>query len=227
MAGVPNPFFLLLTTDNILGSGIFTPQQWGIFAQNGEPIIIGDAVDAVQFTRDYQLSEYPQERGAFTSYNKVQVPFQAQVSFLIARTRQNFLLSIESAAGSLQLVSVYTPEIQYPSANIIHYSYRRDSRSGVELIRVDVWVEEVRVWSQAQLSSNSAIVGGDFMQSGIHEGTASPTASPVGEFTQSGASEGTPFGVQSNNGASPVDQGEQAPLGTTAPFNSPLTIPPF
>jgi hypothetical protein len=125
----------------------FGPPQWGIFSNNGGPILVVDSVASVEYARDYHVSDFPQEQGAFASYNKVQVPFQAKVGFLIGPSRTDFLNAVEAAVASLQFVAVVTPEISYPSANLTHYSYRREIRSGVTLIRVDVWAEEIRIIS--------------------------------------------------------------------------------
>ncbi len=145
----------LLTAD-MPGFGFTAgPEQWGIFSQSGQALLAVDSVDSIEYARDYRISDYPQEKGAFQSYNKVQTPFLAKVGFLIAATRTDFLNSIEAACASLQFVAVVTPEISYPSANLTHYSFRRDGQSGRRLIRVDVWCEEVRVTAGATTNSQS------------------------------------------------------------------------
>jgi hypothetical protein len=137
----------LLVADSPGLIAAFGPPQWGIFSQDGGPILTVDSVADVEYARDYRISDYPQEQGAFQSYNKVQVPYQAKLGFYIAESRAQFLNAIEAAVKSLDFVTVVTPEIRYPSANLTHYSYRRDVRSGVTLIRVEVWCEEVRIVS--------------------------------------------------------------------------------
>jgi hypothetical protein len=128
-----------------LGIGsLFGQSQWGIFDQTGGVILESDSTFAVEYVRDYHISDYPQEQGAFQSYNKVQLPYQAKVTFVITGTRFAFLNSIEAAVNSLDLFVVVTPEIQYANANLTHYGYRREARAGVTLITVDVWCEEIR-----------------------------------------------------------------------------------
>jgi hypothetical protein len=140
------------------------PPIWGIFDAYGNPLITTDngeipvdSVYSIDYARDYQISDYPQEQGAFQSYNKVQQPYQAKINFLIAQSRYDFLNNIEVACGSLQLVSVVMPELQYASANLTHYAFHREARSGVTLIRVEVWCVEVRVTAGSALFPNSAI----------------------------------------------------------------------
>ncbi len=153
------------------------PGQWGIFAQSGQPLLAVDSVDSIEYARDYRVSDYPQEQGAFQSYNKVQTPFLAKVGFLIAATRTDFLNAIEAACASLQLVAVVTPEISYPSANLTHYGYRRDGQSGKTMIRVDVWCEEIRF-------SGGSASGNNTQSTNASQPTQSGNVQPAGPATQ-------------------------------------------
>lgn len=160
LPGVPTPPASALpapvravTADSPTALSAVGRNQWGIFGPNGAVILTVDSVASVEYARDYRISDYPQEQGAFESYNKVQTPFQGKVSFLIGPSRRIFLNEIEAQLKSLQFVSLVTPEITYPSANLTHYGFRRQARHGVTLLIVDVWCEEVRVIGSAQLSN--------------------------------------------------------------------------
>jgi hypothetical protein len=168
-----------------IGSFLSGP-QWGIFDQNGNPLLTVDSVDSIDYARDYRISDYPQEMGAFESYNKVQVPFQSKIGFLIGPSRAAFLGSIEAATASLDLVTVVTPDIQYPSANLTHYGYRRESRSGVSLIRVDVWCEEVRIIQGSSLSNSQSTNGASPTQSGPTQGLQTSQNAPPASDTSVG-----------------------------------------
>src|SRR5215469_18967099 len=135
----------LFTADVPAIFGSIGQRRWGIFDQGGVSVLTVDAVDSVEYTRDYRISDYNVEQGGFFSANKVQLPFQGKVTFLIAQSRESFLNQIEQKLASLDLVSLVTPEITYPSANLIHYGFRRTARRGVTMIAVDVWCEEVRI----------------------------------------------------------------------------------
>ena len=148
----------LLSSDSPSATAAYPP-QWGIFSQNGQPLIaVADialsveSVAAIQYSRDYQISDYPQEQGAFASYNKVQLPSQSKITFIVSESREPFLNLIEDAVASLELVVIVTPEVQYESANLIHYSYLRDGRSGVTMLKIEVWAQEVRVTAGQQIS---------------------------------------------------------------------------
>jgi hypothetical protein len=138
----------LLTGDS-LGPGLLGGPLWGIFGQTGAPIIVADSVNDISYARDYLLSDAPQEQGAFMTYNKVQVPFDAKVGFLTSQTRNELLNTLEPLVASLELVAVVTPEVSYPSANLVHYDLKRTARNGVTLILVIVWAREVRIIGQA------------------------------------------------------------------------------
>src|SRR6185503_11295777 len=114
---------------------------WGLFTEDGSPLFPGfsavpfvnslaagtgianTSVGDVGYRREYRISTAPQEQGAFLSYNKVQMPFDARVTYLVSglsAIRTAFLQQLEAAAASLDLYSVVMPEFIYPSANIIH-----------------------------------------------------------------------------------------------------------
>ena len=150
----------------------------------------------------------------FESYNKVQVPFSAKLEFLIASTREEFLQSVETAVASLSLVTVVTPEISYPSANLVHYGYRRESRSGVSLIRVSVWCQEIRI-AQSTTTTDSAAVN---QLPGNANTTPVPSGGGNGSSGGSGSDSGAPSGenvinigpadFQSNNAPSALNNGQ-------------------
>lgn len=198
----------------------FGAPQWGIFTQDGEPVLVADSVASIQYARDYQISDYPQEKGAFQSYNKVQQPYQARVGYYIAESRVEFLNAVEAAVSSLDLVFINSPEIEYPSANLTHYDYRREVRNGVTLILVNVWAEEVRVVNPANTStttvqgsgsgesstSTSSAASGDFSAGNVNSTNA---ASP----TQSGQVQATPTGT---NGSATFETGATSEAGVSA-----------
>jgi hypothetical protein len=126
----------------------FGQAEWGIFNQNGGPILTADSVFGFEYTREHVISKYPQEKGAFESYNKVRVPYQAKFTFLISGSNGNraqLFETLETVVASLDLVTVVSPEVSYGSANVYRHSYKREATAGAKLVKVDVWCEEVRV----------------------------------------------------------------------------------
>ena len=164
--------------------GAISTKQWGIFSSTGSPIFTVDSVGLIEYSQDYRISDYPQEQGGFQSYNKVALPFQGKVTFLVNQSRTTFLNQLPAQLASLSLVSLVTPEITYPSANIIHQGYRRTSRNGVTLIAVDVWVEEVRTATATTSttagagSAVGAITGSASGTPTTDDGTVQPQLTP-------------------------------------------------
>lgn len=136
--------------------GLFAGPQWGVFTEDGEPVVIADSVFAVDFRREWRIADYQIEEGGFESYDKVQTPFDVRVRFAVSNTvdsfagiqskRAAFLQDIDDAGDSLELYTVVTPDATYPSVSIVHYDYRRDVRGGGPgMMLVDVWLEQLRI----------------------------------------------------------------------------------
>jgi len=126
----------------------FLPSTWGLYDESGAPLLIGDNVAAVDFKRDARMADYPIEKGGFSSYNKVQTPYDARATFTIggsAAARSGFIAILDKLILGLTIVSLVTSDITYPSANVVHYDYRRTSKNGVTLLTIDVWIMEVRL----------------------------------------------------------------------------------
>lgn len=124
----------------------FALQEWGIYL-GVIPIVIADNVVSVEFKKTWRISDYPIENGAFSSYNKVEIPYDAKVTLSKGGSlaeRALFLENIQLVAESMALYNVVTPEHTYFNANITHYDYKRTASKGLGLITVDVWLEEIR-----------------------------------------------------------------------------------
>lgn len=133
-------------------------EQWGIFL-DGEPVVLADNVVSFDYRADFSLLTYPIEKGAFSTYNKVQAPFSVRVRFSTGGSfaaREAFLASIEDIIGDTNLYDVVTPETTYSSVSLTHQDYRRTASSGLGLLAVDVHCEQVRATASAQFSDTTA-----------------------------------------------------------------------
>ncbi len=151
----------LIAADFGLISGFFAQPQWGIYL-NGQPFVIADSCVSVDYKREYRVSDYPQEQGAFESYNKVQTPYDAKVQLSKGGTQSDintFLTTIEAAAASLDLFDVVMPEKTYSNANIVHIDFERKASRGAHLIIVDIWLIEVRVSVNAAFTNTQSPSG--------------------------------------------------------------------
>lgn len=130
--------------------------KWGI-GVNGTFVITPDEVISVEVKNDNQVSNYPQEDGAFQSYNKVNTPYDVKIRMAKAgepSVLTKFLNDIALYAGTTLLVDVVTPAGTYKSMNVTHYDYRQTTTNGASMLTVDVWLLEVRVTASQQFTQN-------------------------------------------------------------------------
>ncbi|MEI7296594.1 phage baseplate protein [Paraburkholderia tropica] len=168
----------LVTSDVELVLSLFASPKWGI-GQDGVYSIVPDSIVSVEYKRDWSVPNYPQESGAFQSYNKVSLPYDAHIRMTKGGTvsdRQSFLTTLDAMAASLELYDVVMPEVVYSNANIVHYDYRRTSTNGVGLLTVDVWLEEIRVAPDAAFTNTAAASGSDSQQTGMVQPQTATTA---------------------------------------------------
>ncbi|KAK54024.1 hypothetical protein [Bordetella bronchiseptica] len=148
---------------------IFGIPRWGLYDQDGQQVLLFDTFLGIRFRNGARISSFPVEQGSFSSFNKVDTPFDAMLRFALSgdmASRGDLLNSLEALKGSVALFSVVTPEIVYPAANMVAYSYERNSRSGPSQLIVDLYVEEVRQKAQAAFNSTAEPDGADEQNNG-------------------------------------------------------------
>jgi len=121
---------------------------WGIFGQNGIPLLLSDNVTSVKHQNTSKVSNAPIERGSFASYNKVGDPFTVTVQMTKGSggvfMRGAFLALLDALANSTDLFLVITPEAVYPNMAITGYDYAREASDGARLLKVNIHLTEVR-----------------------------------------------------------------------------------
>ncbi|TCJ96133.1 hypothetical protein EV694_1684 [Volucribacter psittacicida] len=126
----------------------FFGNYWGIFDQNGIPLLLADNVKSVKYQNTSKISNAPLEKGSFTSYNKVIDPYIVDVVMTKGSggviERGAFLALVEAFANSTDLFMVITPEAIYPNCNIIGYNYMRETLDGARLLKVNIKLQEIR-----------------------------------------------------------------------------------
>lgn len=177
---------LLAQGDGTGNLGPLPGPVWGIY-KDGQSVVTADVVAAMGYKQDWSLLDYPVEEGGFESYNKVNTPFDVRVRFATGgglSDRQALLNSIASIANTLDLYDVMTPEAIYQNCNVTHYDYERRAEDGVGLLKVDVWLLEIRQTGEVQNSnSNTKSPAGASPQNDGTVQTAPATTTQVNTVT--------------------------------------------
>lgn len=126
----------------------FFGNYWGIFDQNGLPLLLADNVKSVNFKSTSKVSSAPLESGSFTHYNKVNEPYTVDVMMTKGSggvaERGAFLGLLDAFKNSTDLFMVITPEAIYPNCNIIGYDYAREHNNGARMIKANIHLQEIR-----------------------------------------------------------------------------------
>lgn len=171
--GTSSPLPVILLADALGLNSIFPP-AWGILTLSGRPVLIGDCVVALDFHRDYRNSTHPIEEGSFSTYNKVELPFEIRVTYAISKAdadRSNFSAACEKLIKSLDLYTVVSPDVVYTNVNAVRYGYRRDAKRGAGMLLVDIWLENVRIVAAARYTKGASTSGADAENNGTEQTT--------------------------------------------------------
>jgi hypothetical protein len=186
---------VLLAADAVGVVNLLESPQWGLFTLAGAPAFAaagsgiiqqvltalgagGQSVGSVEYSQESRNASAPQEQGSFTTYNKVALPYNGRVTYIIGGTqsqRAAFLAAVQSLQASITLFNLVTPEITYNNCNITHHDYRRTAQNGVSMLAVDIWVEEVRVGGPAAFANTATPAGADQ----VNGGTVQPVPATV------------------------------------------------
>lgn len=212
-----------LLTQDLIQFGIIAP-QWGLFSRRGKPVIIADNVLSVEYKQESSIADYPIEKGGFESYDKVGTPFAIKLSFSSGGSfanRQRLLDSINLIADNLTLYDVITPEATYTSVSIMHWDYTR-AEGHIGLIKVNVWVQEIRIVVPAAVTSTQSAPGYS------NGSTDSAGASGTGGTTSTTGAAGTPDptnpgGTGGSSITDPTNPGSTDPVYTGQTQTTPPT----
>lgn len=177
-----------------LGIDILNPlaSDWMIVnPTDASPIIVPDTVPRFEYRGESRIADYPMEQGAFASYNKVQEPFDirmvmvcagmnyaqsaiASIGLNIGRNamqKSDFLTTLDYMRTTTDLFDVVTPDRTYPSVNLVHYDYRRETSNGATMLLVEAWFREVRVTGTATYTQSNSPSAADAVNVGtVHAG---------------------------------------------------------
>ena len=202
----------LVTADAAQVASLFGPHKWGIANSSGQIIVACDSVISFDYSSSYNIPNYPIEGGSFTSYNKVYEPFEIKMVLALGgnnpianaiaaansgsltgvlngltgvSARTTFLQQIEAAKTSLEILSVLTPELTYPSVNVVHVDYNRNPKEGVTLLKVEIWLEQVNQTARSTVSNTVQPQSADAVTTGPASGYTPSVSQTATVTTQS------------------------------------------
>jgi len=147
----------------------YGPPRWGLYGAEGQQVLVFDTFLGITFNRGGQISNFPVEQGGFSSFNKVDTPFEATIKLAHGgdSASRNVMLSVlERIVASTELYAVVTPEIIYSSANLVKYSYDRGERNGSSRLVVSLTLNEVRQTAALQSTAAREVSGVDQQSNG-------------------------------------------------------------
>jgi hypothetical protein len=137
--------------------------QWGIYDSTGADVLLADSIISWRYIDPSKILNYPVEAASatsgagFQSYNKVYAPFEGWMVATKGGTvaeRNTFLTNLAALKASLNLYTVFNPDIQFPSANVKEWHLLdRTKDGGVSLVTVEILVEQVNEGVQAAFTS--------------------------------------------------------------------------
>lgn len=162
-----------------LGIDVLNPlaTDWMIVSDGSmAPVIVPDTVPRFEYRGESRVSDYPVEQGAFASYNKVAQPFDIRMMMVCSglnfvqsgiqaiglnlgpkyMQKTDFIDTLDYMLATTDLFTIVTPDKTYPSVNMVHYDYKRETKNGATMLIVDAWFQEIRVTGSATYSSSVA-----------------------------------------------------------------------
>ncbi|MFL9904278.1 hypothetical protein PQR71_40175 [Paraburkholderia fungorum] len=155
----------LLVSDAKLVLGMFAGPKWGVFNADGSIALRPDSIISVDAKREWSVPNYPQEQGAFQTYNKVMLPLDTNIRMTKGGTdndRYQFLITLSTLSKSLKTFKIGMPEGQViANVTIVRFDFRRTSTNGVGLLTVDVALREVLTAPSPAFTNTAAPSGAD------------------------------------------------------------------
>lgn len=151
---------------------------WGIYL-NGVHVLEADTVLGLEYRHESRVADFPMEKGAFGSYDKVDMPFGVRVRLAKGGTessRSDFLAEVEAARSSLNLYDVASPEYAFLGVNLTTVNYSRTATNGSGMLIVELTFEEIRQTAASQFAA--ATVKSPGAADPTPGGTVQPAAPP-------------------------------------------------
>jgi len=134
--------------------------QWAIFSSGtSDEAITPDSFCELEFRGESRVCNYPLERGAFASYNKVQMPFGLRVQLVCDGNlmgTDDFLRQLAYMLNSTETYDLSTPHGFYEGVTVTRFDYKKTAKAGASMIVADVMFEEIREVASATYTANGS-----------------------------------------------------------------------
>lgn len=140
-----------------------TAPLWGIFDSNNNQVVTPDSVIDFGYRHETNLPDYPIQNGAFGSFNRVSLPFDASVVMNkggSVQDRNAFLAQIDAidiGPGALLLYTILTPEKSYLNCNVMHVELMRRGAKDAAWFDVEVKFRQIFPVSSQYSTSATAL----------------------------------------------------------------------
>lgn len=132
--------------------------QWAIYnAGTSKSAILPDSFSALEFRGEARICNYPLEKGAFSSYNKVKLPYSLRLQLVCQNdqmSRHDFLRQLGNMRNSTDRFDIASPDGLYQNVTLTRYDYKRTSRNGATMIIAEVVFEYVNETASASYSAS-------------------------------------------------------------------------
>lgn len=143
----PSPQPAFSTSDSATTPTAATVPEWGVFDAAGKPAFVVDTYMQIKPNDDVKVSTFPVEKGAFGSFNKVNIPNDVElvVSLGNDQAAMTELLSVlKTMINSTDLFTIVTPNESFLNMSLEKKNYSRTSKNGVSRLEVHLKFIEVR-----------------------------------------------------------------------------------
>ncbi len=121
--------------------------RWLLADENGLPVVAFTSFLSADIRNESKVVSAPVEEGSFATYNKVATPLEVNVTLGIQgddSTLQDALDTLTTLQAGTQLVSLVTPNAEYPDLNLEGFNYSRKRENGLGVLFVELSLVEVK-----------------------------------------------------------------------------------
>jgi hypothetical protein len=164
-----------------------TQQMWGIIDSSYKYVIKAESFVSMEYDHAMNVSSFPVEKGTFSTFNKVHVPFSGTVSLAQGGNdfaRQAFIEQIKSVMKDSKEYYLAVPEGSYGPLTLDRVSYERTAQNGgASRIIAHIHFTQIRILPPTKYA-HSATPGGAISTASLK--SAVPTSAITNPTTSMG-----------------------------------------